>query len=63
MLIILNTVGGDIEAGLAIAEMIKGLSKPSVSLVLARAFTGLPLPSLLIIASSPSLPITITPSG
>ncbi|NLA59172.1 MAG: hypothetical protein GX855_09780 [Firmicutes bacterium] len=34
VLIILNTVGGDIEAGLAIAEMIKGLSKPSVSLVL-----------------------------
>jgi ATP-dependent protease ClpP protease subunit len=33
-LLILNTVGGDIEAGLAIAEMIKGLSKPSVSLVL-----------------------------
>ena len=34
VLVILNTVGGDIEAGLAIAEMIKGLSKPSVSLVL-----------------------------
>ncbi|NLY31036.1 MAG: hypothetical protein GX047_10470 [Firmicutes bacterium] len=34
VLLILNTVGGDIEAGLAIAEMIKGLSKPSVSLVL-----------------------------
>ena len=34
LLVILNTVGGDIEAGLAIAEMIKGLSKPSVSLVL-----------------------------
>ncbi|NMB45893.1 MAG: translocation-enhancing protein TepA [Firmicutes bacterium] len=34
VLIILNTVGGDIEAGLAIAEMIRGLSKPSVSLVL-----------------------------
>jgi len=34
ILVILNTVGGDIEAGLAIAEMIKGLSKPSVSLVL-----------------------------
>lgn len=34
VLIILNTVGGDIEAGLAIAEMIKGLSKPTVSLVL-----------------------------
>lgn len=34
VLVILNTVGGDIEAGLAIAEMIKGLSKPTVSLVL-----------------------------
>lgn len=34
VLIILNTVGGDIEAGLAIAEMVRTLSKPSVSLVL-----------------------------
>ena len=34
VLIILNTVGGDVEAGLAIAEMIASLSKPSVSLVL-----------------------------
>ncbi|MBO8142348.1 MAG: ATP-dependent Clp protease proteolytic subunit [Firmicutes bacterium] len=34
LLVILNTVGGDIEAGLAIAEMIKSLSKPTVSLVL-----------------------------
>jgi len=34
LLIILNTVGGDVEAGLAIAEMIDTLSKPSVSLVL-----------------------------
>lgn len=34
LLIILNTVGGDIEAGLAIAEMIRSLSKPTVSLVL-----------------------------
>lgn len=34
LLIILNTVGGDIEAGLAIAEMIKTMSKPTVSLVL-----------------------------
>lgn len=34
VLIILNTVGGDVEAGLAIAEMISSLSKPSVSLVL-----------------------------
>ena len=34
LLILLNTVGGDVEAGLAIAEMISGLSKPTVSLVL-----------------------------
>ena len=34
LLIILNTVGGDIEAGLAIAEMIRTMSKPTVSLVL-----------------------------
>jgi ATP-dependent protease ClpP protease subunit len=34
VLIILNTVGGDVEAGLAIAEMISSLSKPSVTIVL-----------------------------
>jgi ATP-dependent protease ClpP protease subunit len=34
VLLILNTVGGDIEAGLAIAEMVRTLSKPTVSLVL-----------------------------
>lgn len=34
LLIILNTMGGDVEAGLAIAEMISSLSKPTVSLVL-----------------------------
>jgi len=34
LLVVLNTVGGDIEAGLAIAEMIKSMSKPTVSLVL-----------------------------
>ncbi|MGQ9778899.1 MAG: ClpP family protease [Bacillota bacterium] len=34
LLIILNTVGGDVEAGLAIAEMIVSLTKPTVSLVL-----------------------------
>ena len=35
LLILLNTVGGDVEAGLAIAEMIASLSIPTVSLVLA----------------------------
>lgn len=34
MLVILNTVGGDVEAGLAIAEMIASMSKPTVTLVL-----------------------------
>ncbi len=34
LLVILNTIGGDVEAGLAIAEMIMSMSKPSVSLVL-----------------------------
>lgn len=33
LLIVLNTVGGDVEAGLALAEMIAGLSKPTVSIV------------------------------
>ena len=36
LLLLLNTVGGDIEAGLAIAEMIAGMKKPTVSLVLGR---------------------------
>ena len=34
LLILLNTVGGDIEAGLGIAELISGMKKPTVSLVL-----------------------------
>ena len=34
VLFLLNTVGGDVEAGLAIAELIAGMSKPTVSLVL-----------------------------
>ena len=33
-LLVLNTVGGDVEAGLAIAEMVAGMRKPSVSLVI-----------------------------
>ena len=33
LLILLNTMGGDVEAGLAIAEMISGMKKPTVSLV------------------------------
>ena len=34
VLVLLNTVGGDVESGLAIAEMLSSLSKPTVSLVL-----------------------------
>ena len=34
LLLVLNTVGGDVEAGLAIAEMISCMSKPTVSLIL-----------------------------
>ncbi len=44
VLIILNTVGGDVEAGLAIAEMISSLSKPSVTLVLGGGHSiGVPI--------------------
>lgn len=44
LLFILNTVGGDIESGLAIAEMIASLSKPTVSLVLGGSHSiGVPL--------------------
>ncbi|MDO4452890.1 MAG: ATP-dependent Clp protease proteolytic subunit [Eubacteriales bacterium] len=44
VLILLNTVGGDVEAGLAIAEMIASLSKPTVSLVLGGSHSiGIPI--------------------
>lgn len=44
LLIVLNTVGGDIEAGLAIAELIAGMTKPTVSLVLGGGHSiGVPL--------------------
>lgn len=44
LLILINTVGGDVEAGLAIAEMISSLSKPTVSLVLGGSHSiGVPL--------------------
>jgi len=44
LLILLNTVGGDVEAGLAIAELIAHLGKPSVSLVLGGGHSiGVPL--------------------
>ena len=44
VLIVLNTVGGDVEAGLAIAEMINSISKPSVSIVTGGGHSiGVPL--------------------
>lgn len=44
MLVILNTVGGDVEAGLALAELISGMKKPTVSLVLGGGHSiGVPL--------------------
>lgn len=44
LLVVLNTVGGDVEAGLALAEMISTLSKPTVSLVLGGGHSiGIPL--------------------
>ncbi len=44
MLMVLNTMGGDVEAGLAIAEMVAGMSKPTVSLVLGGGHSiGVPL--------------------
>lgn len=44
LIIILNTVGGDVEAGLAIAELLAGMSKPTVSLVLGGGHSiGVPL--------------------
>ena len=44
LLILLNTAGGDVEAGLAIAELIAGMAKPTVSLVLGGGHSiGVPL--------------------
>ena len=44
LLLLLNTVGGDIEAGLAISELIAGMDKPTVSLVLGGGHSiGIPL--------------------
>lgn len=44
VLLLINTVGGDVEAGLAIAELISGMQKPTVSLVLGGGHSiGIPL--------------------
>ena len=55
LLVILNTVGGDVESGLAIAEMIASLSKPVVSLVLG----GLCLAELIAGVSKPSATLVL----
>ena len=41
LLLLLNTVGGDVESGLAIAEMVASIDKPTVSLVLGGSLHGL----------------------
>lgn len=44
MLVLINTMGGDVEAGLAIAEMVASISKPTVSLVLGGSHSiGMPI--------------------
>lgn len=44
LMVVLNTVGGDVEAGLAISELIAGMSKPTVSIVLGGGHSiGVPL--------------------
>ena len=44
LLVVLNTVGGDVEAGLALAEMVASLSKPTVSLILGGGHSiGIPI--------------------
>lgn len=61
VLFLLNTMGGDVEAGLAIAELISGMTKPTVSLVLGGGHSiGVPLavaPKVTMIAPSASMTI------
>jgi len=63
LLIVLNTVGGDVEAGLAIAELISGMRKPTVSLVLGGGHSiGVPLAvSARVSFIAPSATMTIHP--
>ena len=63
LLILLNTMGGDIEAGLAIAELIAGMKKPTVSLVLGGGHSiGVPLAvSAKVSFIAPSAAMTIHP--
>ncbi len=63
LLIVLNTVGGDVEAGLAIAEMIASMKKPTVSLVLGGGHSiGVPLAvAAKVSLIAPSATMTIHP--
>jgi len=63
LLILINTVGGDIEAGLAIAELIAGMKKPTVSLVLGGGHSiGVPLAVAAKVSMvAPSAAMTIHP--
>lgn len=63
LLILLNTAGGDVEAGLAIAELIAGMSKPTVSLVLGGGHSiGVPLAVAADVSMiAPSAAMTIHP--
>ena len=61
LLLLLNTVGGDIEAGLAIAELVAGMKKPTVSLVLGGGHSiGVPLA---VCAKKSFIARTISPSA
>lgn len=63
LLVLLNTAGGDIEAGLAIAEVIAGMKKPTVSLVLGGSHSiGVPLAVAADVSMiAPSAAMTIHP--
>ncbi len=63
LLLLLNTMGGDIEAGLSIAEMIAGMTKPTVTLVLGGGHSiGIPLAvSGKVTLIAPSASMTIHP--
>ena len=63
LLVLLNTAGGDIEAGLAIAEIIAGMKKPTVSLVLGGSHSiGVPLAVAADVSMiAPSAAMTIHP--
>ena len=57
LLVLLNTVGGDVEAGLAIAELIAGMTKPTVSIVLGGSHSiGIPLAAGVLVPLGIALP-------